>query len=81
MAELNHSTLIDFPAIKEKLNGSFNDYLMPDGLMASNLQRIDEDCDSKALVNIYHHYTYNLANMEDDHIQELLDNGYIEIID
>lgn len=90
MKELNDNDLIDWVEIKEELNGHYGEYLLPNGIIARNIDRISTECEGSPwnttipvpgkVDTWFAGYKFNFANMEDDDIQELLDGGYIQII-
>lgn len=86
MQKLSNNDLIDWNEIREELNGHYNEYLMPTGIMADNIDTIMKRCEFHAIsINPDSanktEYAFNFADMEDDAIQELIEAGYIKILD
>lgn len=75
--KLNNNDLIDWIEIKDELNGHYAEYLLPTGIMANNLDTLLTRGEQTAVGT----YTFNFADMEDDHIQELEEAGYLQFID
>jgi len=73
---LKNNEFFDWDEIKDELNGNFNDFLLPRGIMANNLQKIVST--GKRLEHIgLNIYQFNYADVEDDDLQELFDEGYL----
>ena len=82
MQMLANNDMVDWNEIKEELNGHYGDYLLPTGIMARNIDRIMTECETYAnQPGPVIEYAFNFANMEDDSIMELIDAGYIKILE
>lgn len=73
---LRNNIFFDWAQIVEELNGRFGDFFLPKGIVARNLLKITREGEQLPHIGVYN-YKFNLALIEDDDIQEMIEEGYL----
>ncbi len=73
---LKNNQFFDWLQIVEELNGRFGDFFLPKGIVARNLLKVVREGEQLPSIGVYH-YKFNLAIIEDDDIQEMIEEGYL----
>jgi hypothetical protein len=73
---LRANIFFDWNQIVEDLNGRFNDFFLPKGIMARNLLKVTRNGEELPQYGI-NIYKFNYVFIEDDELEEMIAEGYL----